>query len=353
MWYKLLRPGLFCLDPEFSHDLSFKILTIIEKLGGLDLVQPVLPQEQKKTAVHCFGLDFANPVGLAAGLDKNAECLAAWQAMGFGFIEMGTVTPRAQLGNPKPRLFRLEEDRAIINRMGFNNKGVDALVEKIQQYRSRRPNPHIQIPVKIGVNIGKNKDTPLESAAEDYVLCYEKVYAVADYVTVNLSSPNTPGLRTLQQGESLKNILLPLKNIQDQQANKTGRKVPLLVKLAADLDNNELINIVSTLLALKIEGVIVTNTTVKRPASLRSQEAQETGGLSGAPLFRDSTDMIKKIYAQAGEALPIIAVGGIMTPEQAQEKLSAGAKLIQLYTGLIYEGPSLVSKTIHLLRKKD
>lgn len=328
MLYKAIRPLLFAVDPECSHDATLSLLKSLHQIGLFKHPKPIT-----QNSVECFGLSFANPLGLAAGLDKNAECIPAWAAMGFGFIEVGTITPKPQFGNPKPRLFRLPEDQAIINRMGFNNKGVDYLVKRLQQVRPTCP---------LGVNIGKNKDTEIKEAWQDYVYCYEKVYPYADYVTVNISSPNTPELRKLQQGELLKSILTPLRELQKSLIQKYHKKVPILVKIAPDLSMSELQALLDDLLSLKIEGIIATNTTVERPNSLQNSHAQEIGGLSGEPLFERSTNMIRSIYQQVGDSLPIVAVGGIMTPEQAKAKLAAGAKLIQIYSGLIYQGPGLI-----------
>ncbi len=324
MLYQVIRPLLFSFDPERVHDFTLNTLKVLHHVGFFNLFknQPAVP-------VQCMGLTFPNFVGLAAGLDKNGECLPAWGALGFGFVEVGTVTPRAQPGNPKPRLFRLVQQQAIINRMGFNNKGVEHLITQIKAHSLRCP---------LGVNIGKNKDTPLNQAAQDYLVCFEKVYPYADYVTVNLSSPNTPGLQSLQYGESLNSILAPLKQAQHKLSDKYSKKVPLVVKISPDLAKEELAPLIDHLVSLGIEGVIATNTTIKH--------AQEEGGLSGAPLFDPSTAIVSHIYNQVGDALPIIAVGGVMGAEHAKAKLVAGAKLVQLYTGLIYRGPTLVRRII-------
>lgn len=325
MWYNAIRPILFALDAEFTHNAAIALLKrapIIKKAPS------------NEHAVQVFGLTFPNPIGLAAGLDKNAECLNAWEAMGFGFIEVGTVTPKPQYGNTKPRLFRLPKSHALINRLGFNNKGVDYLIEQLVNHTRHCP---------IGVNIGKNRDTDLNNAAQDYSICFEKVYPYADYVTVNLSSPNTPGLRQLQEGEMLDSIMQPLKALQQQLADKYTKYVPILVKIAPDLEEEALHSIIDGLLRLKVDGVIATNTTLSRSGLQRDDSMQvEVGGLSGKPLFDRSTAIVEKIAQQAGDALPIIAVGGIMHPKQVQEKFKAGAKLVQLYTGLIYRGPRLI-----------
>jgi dihydroorotate dehydrogenase len=335
MLYRTIRPLLFAVDAECSHNATLWSLKKLHQLGLFRYTKPITQHP-----IECFGLHFANPLGLAAGLDKNAECIPAWAAMGFGFIEVGTITPRPQEGNPKPRLFRLPENEAIINRMGFNNKGVDYLISQLKQVKSSSP---------LGVNIGKNKDTDINDAWQDYVYCYEKVFQYADYVTVNISSPNTQDLRQLQQGDLLKSILLPLKEQQRALSDKFHKTVPILVKIAPDLENDELKTLLDDLIALKVEGVIATNTTIARPVNLQSIHAKESGGLSGEPLFEKSTNMIRVIHQEVGDRLPIVAVGGIMSPEQAQMKLAAGAKLIQIYSGLIYKGPVLVKQIIKSL----
>lgn len=327
-----MRPLLFAVDAECSHNATLWSLKKLHQVGLFRHTKPIT-----QNPVECFGLHFANPLGLAAGLDKNAECIPAWAAMGFGFIEVGTITPRPQVGNPKPRLFRLPENQAIINRMGFNNKGVDYLVSQLQQVKSSCP---------LGVNIGKNKETDINDAWQDYVACYQKVFQYADYVTVNISSPNTQDLRKLQQGDLLKSILLPLKEQQKALSDHYHKTVPILVKIAPDLERDELKTLLTDLLALQVEGIIATNTTILRPANLQSSHANESGGLSGEPLFEKSTNMIRTIYQEVGDRLPIVAVGGIMSPEQAQMKLAAGAKLIQIYSGLIYKGPAFVKQII-------
>ncbi len=328
MLYNLIRPLLFCLDAEFSHNLTLGLLKTGYQLG----CYRTKPHFKTK-AVNCFGLNFPSQVGLAAGLDKNAECIPAWGAMGFGFVEVGTITPKAQPGNPRPRLFRLPKNKAIINRMGFNNKGVDYLIERVKSLPKYCP---------LGINIGKNKDTPLENAADDYLSCFQKVYAFADYVTVNLSSPNTPGLKSLQHGEQLNNILKPLTQERERLAQSFQKHVPIVVKISADLVEDEIKHICDHLLAAKIDGVIATNTTIARPSFLQGKACKEEGGLSGEPLFDASTAVVKTIYRHAAESLPIIAVGGISTLAQAKAKLDSGAKLIQIYTGLIYQGPKLI-----------
>jgi dihydroorotate dehydrogenase len=328
MWYPLIRPFLFALDPESAHDLTLQALTTLHKMGGYQNPHPASAKP-----VQCFGLTFPNPIGLAAGLDKNAECIPAWQSLGFGFVEVGTVTPKAQPGNPKPRMFRLPKDQAIINRMGFNNKGVDYLIENLKK---------VQRTVPVGINIGKNKDTALADAPKDYITCFEKVYRYADYVTVNLSSPNTPGLRDLQHGDLLASILSPLTTDRVLLSDQFSKNVPILVKISPDMDKEQVQRLVDQLIQLGIDGVIATNTTIQHQQYLKQCQLKEEGGLSGAPLFEASTQVVRWIHEHAGSRLPIIAVGGISNAQQAKEKLAAGASLIQLYTGLIYQGPGLV-----------
>lgn len=335
MWYEITKPFLFLLEAEQAHHLTLSSLKMGQQCGLIRQRKPLV----NKT-VHCFGLEFPNPIGLAAGLDKNAECLTAWSNLGFGFIEVGTVTPKPQIGNPKPRLFRLQKDHALINRMGFNNYGVSYLVERLKAHQRVCP---------IGVNIGKNKDTPLHLAHEDYVYCFEKVYPFASYVTVNLSSPNTPDLKSLQHGDLLKSVLIPLKEQQKVLAQRYQKTVPILVKISPDLNIEEVQDIVKTLLELRVEGIIATNTTVQRPPQLRSLRKGETGGLSGEPLFEKSNQIVAAIYQMAGDDLPMIAVGGVSKPMDAIQKLKLGAKLVQIYTGLIYQGPKLVRDIVKAL----
>ncbi len=339
MLYNILKPWLFSLDPEKSHHLTLETLKFLQALK----IFSVKKGGVQSSLTHCFGLDFPNPVGLAAGLDKNADCLHAWQALGFGFIEVGTVTPMPQPGNPKPRLFRLTEDYALINRMGFNNKGIEYLISRIKKFPVQCP---------LGVNIGKNRDTPLRGALEDYLHCYRAVYPYADYVTVNLSSPNTPGLTTLQHGDTLRELIQSLKNEQNTLQQTYQKNVPLLVKISPDLNINEILTLVDTLVSLKVEGVIATNTTLRRDPYLQNNQFYQEGGLSGAPLFEPSTEMVRLIYQHVGDNLPIIAVGGIVDKVQAQAKFAAGAKLIQLYTGLIYHGPGLVKEIVQCKKEQ-
>ncbi len=328
--YSLLRKLLFTLDAERAHELSLKALSLLERLGLLRLFVPA----RVEAPVRVMGIVFPNAVGLAAGLDKNGGHIDALAQCGFGFVEVGTVTPVAQPGNDRPRLFRLVEDEAIINRMGFNNAGVDALVENVR--RSRRN-------CVLGINIGKNKATPLENAVDDYAICMRKVYALADYITINISSPNTPGLRELQHGEGLSSLLAALKEIQAELAAASDRYVPLVVKIAPDLSDDEITDIAQRLLAAGIDGVIATNTTNSRPDYLHNKAlAAEQGGLSGRPVFAPSNQVLEKLLDALDGQLPVIAVGGIFSAEDAREKIRLGASLVQIYTGFIYQGPKLV-----------
>lgn len=331
--YSFLKKGLFTLDPEKAHDLTLSLLPCSTAFLPKITHNPAL-------RVRCMGIDFPNPVGLAAGLDKDGVALAAWPRLGFGFTEIGTVTPKPQPGNPSPRLFRLVDDKAIINRMGFNNAGVEALVERVKNFK--RPTP-------LGINIGKNKDTDLNDAPRDYQIAFEAVYAHADYVTVNLSSPNTPGLRLLQQGDHLQILMQTLMETRERLAQQHHKRVPIAVKLSPDMTAHDLEATVKVLMQWKVDSIIATNTTLERPSSLRSPDKEESGGLSGAPLFEVSTLTVRQIAEITGGTIPIIAVGGIMTPEQAMEKFAAGATLIQLYTGFIYEGPPLIQAILNRL----
>ncbi|OXX37341.1 dihydroorotate dehydrogenase (quinone) [Vibrio sp. V09_P4A23P171] len=329
MLYRLARTGFFQLDAEKAHDLAIENF---KRFTGtpLDLFYR---QHLPNRPVECMGLTFKNPVGLAAGLDKNGECIEAFGAMGFGFVEVGTVTPRPQSGNDKPRLFRLIQAEGIINRMGFNNLGVDNLVENVKKAKYDGI---------IGINIGKNKDTPIENGADDYLICMEKVYPYAGYIAVNISSPNTPGLRTLQYGEALDDLLAVLKAKQSELAKLHNKYVPLTLKIAPDLSDDELKQICQSLLKHNIDGVIATNTTLDRSLVEGMKFANETGGLSGRPVQSRSTEVIKCLYQELGDKLPIIGVGGIDSCIAAKEKMLAGAKLVQVYSGFIYHGPGLV-----------
>jgi dihydroorotate dehydrogenase len=333
MLYRFARTGFFRLDAEVAHELA---IDNFKRFNGtpLDLFYR---QKLPNRPVECMGLTFKNPVGLAAGLDKNGECIDAFGAMGFGFIEVGTVTPRPQPGNDKPRLFRLIEAEGIINRMGFNNLGVDHLVENVKKSNYDGI---------IGINIGKNKDTPIEKGAEDYVICMDKVYQYAGYIAVNISSPNTPGLRSLQYGEALDELLAILKAKQKELTKLHGKYVPVALKIAPDLNDDELEQICASLLKNDVDGVIATNTTLDRSIVEGMKHSEETGGLSGRPVQLRSTEVVKKLYEQLGDKVPIIGVGGIDSFVAAKEKLLAGAKLVQIYSGFIYHGPGLVKKIV-------
>lgn len=333
MWYSVIRKLLFQLDAEKSHHLALQML----KLSSFRWLRQRRLVKFPQRPVKLFGLTFPNPVGLAAGLDKNGDYIEPLQGLGFGFIEVGTVTPRPQAGNLKPRLFRLPEASAIINRMGFNNLGVDHLVEKLQQRR---------LPGIVGANIGKNSDTPLENAAADYCYCLRKVYPHVDYVTVNISSPNTPGLRSLQTGYYLHNLLAALEQTRTELIAQGFAKKPLLVKIDPDMADEALSELVNTVLAHPIDGIIATNTTVNHRLVAHLPHGHEAGGLSGEPLFLRSTQVLQKLAHLLEGRLPIIAVGGILTPDEAIEKLAAGASLVQIYTGLIYRGPDLIREIV-------
>ena len=340
MLYSSLRTLLFQLDPETAHDWTLLLLrqafnSPLGKLGGLiPLPRPTAPR-------RVMGLDFPNPVGLAAGLDKNGECIRAWQALGFGFIEIGTVTPRPQSGNPKPRMFRLPAARALINRMGFNNKGVDYLVEQVRRSGYKGV---------LGINIGKNADTPVERATDDYLIGLRKVYPWASYVAANISSPNTPGLRDLQYGAALDRLLEALKTEQRRLAEEHGRYVPLAIKIAPDLADEDLAAVGQALLRHEIDAVIAANTTFSRAGVEKLPHADETGGLSGAPLRDRSTAVVRQLANILDGKMPIIAVGGILSGADADAKIAAGASLVQLYTGFIYRGPELVCEAVAALR---
>jgi len=331
MLYSLFRPLLFALDPEAAHDATFKGLGLAAKCG---LAQIVLPRPPV-SPVTVMGLEFANRVGVAAGLDKNAEHIDALAALGFGFIECGTVTPRPQPGNPKPRLFRLVEADALINRLGFNNDGVKRFLANASRARYRGV---------LGLNIGKNFDTPNERAVDDYLTCLRAVYARASYVAVNISSPNTKGLRELQHEESLAALLGALKSEQRVLAQRHGKYTPIAIKIAPDLQPAAVVGIARLLVKHGIDGVIATNTTVSRAAVKGVRHGDEAGGLSGRPLRAPATAVIATLARALDGALPIIGVGGILSGADAKEKIDAGAALVQLYTGLIYRGPDLVAE---------
>lgn len=334
MFYPLIRKVLFQFNPETIHDLTITGL----KVTGKSPLSVFYKQNVQDKPVTVMGITFPNPVGLAAGLDKNGECLRAFSAMGFGHVEVGTVTPRPQPGNPKPRIFRLPPAEGIINRMGFNNKGVDYLVSQVQAANFKGV---------VGINIGKNKDTPEENAKDDYLHCMRKVYDLATYIAINISSPNTPGLRSLQYGEALDELLSALKSEQKVLAEKYGKYVPIAVKIAPDLSDDEIKSIAKSLVDNGIDGVIATNTTLSREGVEDLQHGNEQGGLSGQPVKEKSTQVIKKLSEALDNKLPIIGVGGIASSEDANEKLQAGASLVQVYSGFIYQGPPLIKEIIN------
>ena len=338
--YALARPLLFSLDPEEAHNLTLPALRRAAGLGMTRLLRR--PRPDPRTVM---GITFPTPVGLAAGLDKDGAYIDGLAALGFGFIEIGTVTPRAQPGNPRPRMFRLPEANAIINRMGFNNGGVDAFVRNVQASRFYRNREGV-----LGLNIGKNADTPIERAADDYLICLEKVYPYASYVTVNISSPNTKNLRQLQGASELDALLSTLKDAQQRLADQHKRYVPIALKIAPDVDGEQVKNIADALLRHRFDAVIATNTTITRDAVKGMAHAEEAGGLSGAPVFEASNQVIRALKAELGDTVPIIGVGGILSGADARAKVEAGAKLVQLYSGLIYRGPALIRECADALR---
>ena len=339
--YALARPLLFSLDPEAAHNLTLPALRRAAALGLTGIVRK--PKPDPRTVM---GISFPNPVGLAAGLDKDGAYIDGLAALGFGSIEIGTVTPRPQAGNPKPRMFRLPKARGIINRMGFNNGGVDAFIANVQASRFYQERQGV-----LGLNIGKNADTPIERAAEDYLHCLRKVYPYASYVTVNISSPNTKNLRQLQGASELDALLSQLKQEQSRLADEYGHYVPVALKIAPDVDGDQIRDIAGALLRHKIDGVIATNTTLNRRDVDGMKHAHEAGGLSGTPVFEQSNIVIRALRSELREDVPIIGVGGILRGEDARAKIAAGAKLVQLYSGLIYRGPALVRECADALRK--
>jgi dihydroorotate dehydrogenase len=338
--YALARPLLFSLDAETAHNTT---LPALKRAAACGLTKLLGSTDNDPRQV--MGINFRNPVGLAAGLDKDGAYIDGLASLGFGFIEVGTVTPRGQAGNPKPRIFRLPKANALINRMGFNNGGVDAFVANVQASKFYQDKLGV-----LGLNIGKNADTPIEKAADDYLICLEKVYPYASYVTVNISSPNTKNLRQLQGETELDGLLGTLKDAQKRLADKHGRYVPITLKIAPDIDSVQIHTIAHALLRHKIDGVIATNTTITRDAVKGLEHAEETGGLSGSPVFAASNAVIRSLKAELGNEIPIIGVGGIMSAQDAQAKIEAGASLVQLYTGLIYRGPALVQECAAVLR---
>ena len=333
MYYPFVRKALFQLDPERAHEVTFQQL---RRVTGTPL-EILVRQKVPARPVTCMGLTFKNPLGLAAGLDKNGECIDALGAMGFGSIEIGTVTPRPQPGNDKPRIFRLVDAEGLINRMGFNNQGVDNLVENVKK---------AHFDGVLGINIGKNKDTPVEHGKDDYLICMEKVYPYAGYIAINISSPNTPGLRTLQYGEALDDLLSGIKNKQLELQQKHQKYVPVAVKIAPDLLPEELIQVADSLVRHNIDGVIATNTTLDRSLVQGMKHCDETGGLSGRPLQLKSTEIIRMLSAELNGRLPIIGVGGIDSVIAAREKMAAGASLVQIYSGFIFKGPPLIKEIV-------
>lgn len=330
MLYSLARPLLFTLAPERAHELTLSMLDKAHKLGFMH-------QKVAAKPVTCMGIEFPNPVGLAAGLDKNGAHIDALAALGFGFIEIGTITPRPQAGNPQPRLFRIPQAKAIINRMGFNNDGVDKLIENVKAAKFKGV---------LGINIGKNADTPVEDAVSDYLICLEKVYNYASYITVNISSPNTKNLRSLQSGDALTELLQTLKERQLELANQYNHYVPLVLKVAPDLTAEDIQFIAAQLLQFKIDGLIVTNTTLGRDGVENLPNGNEAGGLSGAPVFEKSTECLAQFAEVLAGQISLIGVGGILAGEQAIAKQQAGASLVQVYSGLIYTGPTLVKDCV-------
>ena len=329
--YSLVQKALLKCDPEWSHDFSIRFLKTTQR----NFLNATYRQHVDDSPIECFGITFPNRVGLAAGLDKNGECIDAFAAMGFGFVEVGTVTPKPQPGNDKPRLFRLPEHEAIINRFGFNNKGVDYLIEQVKAANFKGV---------LGINIGKNKNTPDENALEDYLICLDKVYPYATYITVNISSPNTPGLRNLQYGEALDSLLSGLKKRQQELAEIHNKYIPLLIKIAPDLSEEEVKSIANSLLKANIDGVIATNTTLDRTPVNGHQHAEEAGGLSGKVLTDKSLVVTKQLSEALNGAIPIIGVGGISSKEDADARIKAGASLVQVYSAFIYQGPALIKE---------
>ena len=340
--YALARPFLFGLDPETAHDLTLKSIARMQNTP----LQCVWQQARVNDPVKLAGLTFPNRIGLAAGLDKNGRCIDGFGAMGFGFIEVGTVTPKGQPGNPKPRMFRLPQANAMINRLGFNNDGLDAFIANVQRARFRQ-NGGV-----LGLNIGKNAATPIERAADDYLLCLAGVYPHADYVALNISSPNTTNLRALQSDAALDALLGAVQQRREQLATQHGRRVPVFLKIAPDLDEAQVDVIAATCKRHAIDGVIATNTTVVRDAVKHLLHGDEAGGLSGAPVFAASNRVIAQLRAALGSAYPIIGVGGVMSATDAKAKVAAGANLVQLYTGFIYGGPPLIDAAARALAGK-
>jgi dihydroorotate dehydrogenase len=332
--YPLIQKFLFTQDAEWSHDFTINWL----KRTQNNFLNCVYKQNLVDKPVQILGLTFKNPVGLAAGLDKNGECINAFAAMGFGFIEIGTVTPKPQTGNDKPRMFRLPAGKAIINRMGFNNKGVDNLVENVKQAKYSGI---------LGINIGKNKDTPEEQALNDYLICLRKVYNFASYITVNISSPNTPGLRNLQHGKALDELLSGLKSEQKLLETKYNKYVPILIKIAPDLTDQEIVDMCNSLINAEIDGVIATNTTLDRTEVVGQEYSEEMGGLSGSVLCAKSQVVAEKLAREIAGRMPVIGVGGIHSAESAKARIEGGSSLIQVYSSLIYQGPKVIKEIVN------
>lgn len=340
--YALTRPFLFGLDPERAHDLTLDTIARLQNTRA----QCLWSSKRIADPVTVAGMQFPNRIGLAAGLDKNGRCIDGLGAMGFGFIEVGTVTPKAQAGNPKPRIFRLPEAQALINRLGFNNEGLDSFLAHVQRAHSFRASGGV-----IGLNIGKNAATPMENAVDDYLICLNGVYPHADYVTLNISSPNTKNLRALQSDAALDALLEAVRERSLALAGHYGRRVPIFLKIAPDLDEAQIDVIAATLQKHAIDGVIATNTTIARDAVQGLAHAQETGGLSGKPVFEASNRVIRLLRAALGRHFPIIGVGGVLSGEDAAAKIAAGADLVQVYTGFIYRGPQLIPECARALKK--
>jgi dihydroorotate dehydrogenase len=337
--YGLARPFLFGLDAERAHSLTLDALEAAYRTG----LNPLVSRKPAPLPTKAFGLTFPNPVGLAAGLDKNGAHIDALLSLGFGFIEIGTVTPKPQAGNPKPRMFRLPGHRAVINRLGFNNDGIEALVRNVERAQCRG---------LLGINIGKNKDTPNEAAEGDYMYCLSRVYPLADYVTVNISSPNTAGLRELQEEQSLRRLVGTLREEQERLCAKHGKYVPMLVKVAPDLSESDVDAAARVLADLGVDGVIATNTTVQRMLVEGAEHANEAGGLSGKPLMGPATTVLRMMRTRLPESIPLIGVGGVMSGSDAATKQAAGATLVQLYTGLVYRGPKLIHESVEAMRRR-
>lgn len=338
--YGLARPLLFAFDAERAHGLGLASLEAAYRCG----LSPLVATPPRPLPTKALGLTFPNPVGLAAGLDKNGAHVDALLSLGFGFVEVGTVTPLPQPGNPRPRMFRLPQQQAVINRLGFNNLGVDVLVRNVERAKRRTG--------LLGINIGKNKDTPNEDAVADYMVCLRRVYPLADYVTVNISSPNTAGLRELQEEQALRKLVGTLRDEQEKLAARHGKRVPLLVKIAPDLSENDIDAAARVLGDLAVDGVIATNTTISREGVEGARHAQQAGGLSGAPLMGQATTVLRMLRTRLPDTIPLVGVGGILHGADAATKQAAGALLVQTYTGLIYRGPALIAECVDALRRR-